>query len=184
MIYKSNLSKDKNMLSKFAQACIAIGVIGGLGYGASYMADSPIVDKALNALNEKSVQIQEAQKQKEILAQQEQHLNEQRKQEELQAKQEVEKAVQAKLQQDQLIAQQKQQIAEQEVQKIVQQKLAEAELAKQERLKNEQAQQKQAQQNVETAPLPEVVKLHVKEATQTATQTTDNAMNKLLGQTK
>ena len=108
------------MLSKFAQTCIAIGVIGGLGYGASYMADSPIVDKALNALNEKSVQIQEAQKQKEILAQQEQHLNEQRKQEELQAKQEVEKAVQAKLQQDQLIAQQKQQIAEQEAQKIVQ----------------------------------------------------------------
>jgi len=177
------------MLSKFAQTCIAIGVIGGLGYGASYMADSPIVDKALNALNEKSVQIQEAQKQKEILAQQEQHLNEQRKQEELQAKQEVEKAVQAKLQQDQLIAQQKQQIAEQEAQKIVQQKLAEAELAeaelaKQERLKNEQAQQKQAQQNVETAPLPDIVKLHVNEAKQTASQTTDNAMNKLLGQTK
>lgn len=167
------------MLSKFAQTCIAIGVIGGLGYGATYMADSPIVDKALNALNEKSVQIQEAQKQKEILAQQEQHLNEQRKQEELQAKQEAEKAAQAKLQQDQLIAQQKQQIAEQEAQK-----LAEAELAKQERLKNEQVQQKQAQQTVETAPLPDIVKLHVNEAKQTASQTTDNAMNKLLGQTK
>ena len=83
-----------------------------------------------------------------------------------------------------MIAQQKQQIAEQEAQKIVQQKLAEAELVKQERLKNEQAQQKQAQQNVETAPLPDIVKLHVNEAKQTASQTTDNAMNKLLGQTK
>ena len=170
------------MLSKFAQTCIAIGVIGGLGYGATYMADSPIVDKALNALNEKSTQIQEAQKQKELLAQQEQHLNEQRKQEELQAKQEAEKAAQAKLQQDQLIAQQKQQIAEQEAQKIVQQKLAEAELAKQERLKNEK--NEQAQQNNETAPLPEIVKLHVNDAKQTASQTTDNAINKLLGQTK
>ena len=169
------------MLSKFAQTCIAIGVIGGFGYGATYMADSPIVDKALNALNEKSTQIQEAQKHKELLAQQEQHLNEQRKQEELQAKQEAEKAAQAKLQQDQLIAQQ---IAAQEAQKIVQQKLAEAELAKQERLKNEQAQQKQAQQNVETAHLPDIVKLHVNDAKQTASQTTDNAINKLLGQTK
>ena len=176
--------KGNCMLSKLAQTGIAIAVIGGLGYGATFVADSPMVDKALNTLNEKSVQIQEAQKQKQQLAEQEERLNQQRKQEELQAKQEAEKAAQAKLQQDQLIAQQKQQIAAQEAQKIVQQKLAEAELAKQERLKNEQVQQKQAQQNVETAPLPDVVKLHVQDAKQSTQQTSDNAINKLLGQTK
>lgn len=177
--------KGNCMLSKLAQTCIAIAVIGGLGYGATFVADSPMVDKALNALNEKSVQIQEAQKQQ--LAEQEERLNQQRKQEELQVKQEAEKAAQAKLQQDQLIAQQKQQLAEQEAQKLVQQKLAEAELAKQERLKEAQKaaqQNEQKQAKAETAPLPDVVKLHVQDAKQSTQQTSDNAINKLLGQTK
>ena len=42
----------------------------------------------------------------------------------------------------------------------------------------------QKQAKIETAPLPDVVKLHVQDAKQSTQQTSDNAINKLLGQTK
>lgn len=164
------------MLSKFAQTVIAIAVIGGVGYGASYMADSPMIDNALNKLNEKSAQIQETQKQKELIAEQKKQESDVREREEQLAKQQAERDAAVKLQEEQAIVAKRKAIAENEAI----QKQAAIEQAKQQEAKIVSKQQ-------ETAPLPELVKLHIIESAKPANQNpqpSDNAMAKLLNQTK